>query len=227
VFLRRGPGGEGEVVARTPVLWQIKVSHYNEKTRWALDHKGVPHRRRSPTPLIGTLPTAWVLSRGTTFPILRIDGRTIDLHKLKAAAFGEAIDRLAGVAVLVGGNQQRGRDLSEAIEHALRTKVGRTGRPHGAERCRGEHRDDRFRKIRAEPGNAITRPHTAPPHSRGGCRGAEAGSIGWLKKVEWPNRRQLFTATGVVIIAIAVVGAYLWVADLAFARFVKDVLLTL
>jgi hypothetical protein len=30
-----------------------------------------------------------------------------------------------------------------------------------------------------------------------------------------------------VIIAVAVVGAYLWVADLAFARFVKDVLLNL
>jgi preprotein translocase subunit SecE len=62
---------------------------------------------------------------------------------------------------------------------------------------------------------------------RGGIRGFAAESIGELKKVEWPNRRQLFTATVVVIIAIAVVGAYLWVADLAFARFVKDVLLNL
>jgi preprotein translocase subunit SecE len=62
---------------------------------------------------------------------------------------------------------------------------------------------------------------------RGGIRGFAAESIGELKKVEWPNRRQLFTASVVVIIAIAVVGAYLWVADLAFARFVKDVLLNL
>ena len=62
---------------------------------------------------------------------------------------------------------------------------------------------------------------------RGGFRGFVAESIGELKKVEWPNRRQLFTASVVVIIAIAVVGAYLWVADLAFARFVKDVLLNL
>jgi preprotein translocase subunit SecE len=62
---------------------------------------------------------------------------------------------------------------------------------------------------------------------RGGIRGFAAESIGELKKVEWPNRRQLFTATVVVIIAIAVVGVYLWVADLAFARLVKDVLLNL
>jgi preprotein translocase subunit SecE len=62
---------------------------------------------------------------------------------------------------------------------------------------------------------------------RGGFRGFAAESVGELKKVEWPGRRQLFTATVVVIIAIAVVGTYLWIVDLAFARFVKDVLLNL
>ena len=30
-----------------PVLWHLKVSHYNEKARWALDYKGVPHARRA------------------------------------------------------------------------------------------------------------------------------------------------------------------------------------
>jgi glutathione S-transferase len=68
---------EVNMAAGTPVLWQIKISHYNEKARWALDYKSVPHRRRSPLPLFGTLPTAWVLTRGTTFPILRLDGRSI------------------------------------------------------------------------------------------------------------------------------------------------------
>jgi glutathione S-transferase len=61
----------------TLVLWQIKISHYNEKARWALDYKRVPHRRRAPFPLFGTLPTAWVLTRGTTFPVLQLDGRAI------------------------------------------------------------------------------------------------------------------------------------------------------
>jgi glutathione S-transferase len=30
----------------TPVLWHIPFSHYSEKVRWALDYKGIAHRRR-------------------------------------------------------------------------------------------------------------------------------------------------------------------------------------
>lgn len=33
-----------------PVLWQLQLSHYNEKVRWALDHKRIPHARRSLLP---------------------------------------------------------------------------------------------------------------------------------------------------------------------------------
>ena len=32
----------------TPVLYHIEVSHYNEKARWALDYKGIPHVRKAP-----------------------------------------------------------------------------------------------------------------------------------------------------------------------------------
>jgi preprotein translocase subunit SecE len=62
---------------------------------------------------------------------------------------------------------------------------------------------------------------------RGGFRTFVGESAAELKKVEWPGRRQLFSATVVVIIAVAVVGAYLWVADLALSRFVREVLLSL
>jgi glutathione S-transferase len=61
----------------TPALWQIKVSHYNEKARWALDYKGVAHTRVTPWPLFGSLPAAWLMTRGITFPVLRLDGRAI------------------------------------------------------------------------------------------------------------------------------------------------------
>jgi glutathione S-transferase len=37
-------------VHAAPVLWHLKVSHYNEKVRWALDYKGVPHVRRAAVP---------------------------------------------------------------------------------------------------------------------------------------------------------------------------------
>ena len=30
----------------TPLLWHIPLSHYSEKVRWALDYKGIAHRRR-------------------------------------------------------------------------------------------------------------------------------------------------------------------------------------
>ena len=62
---------------------------------------------------------------------------------------------------------------------------------------------------------------------KGGFRAFVGESAAELKKVEWPGRRQLFSATVVVIIAVAVVGAYLYVADLALSRFVRDVLLNL
>ena len=62
---------------------------------------------------------------------------------------------------------------------------------------------------------------------RGGIRAFVKECWGELKKVEWPGRRQLLSATAVVIIAVAVVGAYLYVADEALSRLVRDVLLNL
>ncbi len=50
-------------------------------------------------------------------------------------------------------------------------------------------------------------------------------SIAELKKVEWPNRAQVIQGTIVVIIACAIVGAYLWGADQILKPFVRDVLL--
>ena len=60
-----------------PVLWQIKVSHYSEKIRWALDYKGVEHERKAPLPGAHML-IALAKSRGEskTFPLLDLDGRT-------------------------------------------------------------------------------------------------------------------------------------------------------
>jgi glutathione S-transferase len=60
-----------------PVLWHLKPSHFNEKARWALDYKCIPHRREAPFP--GThIPIALRLTRRSiTFPVLQIDGKTI------------------------------------------------------------------------------------------------------------------------------------------------------
>jgi preprotein translocase subunit SecE len=61
--------------------------------------------------------------------------------------------------------------------------------------------------------------------TRAGVRAFAGESWSELKKVEWPGQRQLVSATVVVIIAVAVVGAYLFVADQAFKWFVQHVLL--
>ncbi len=60
---------------------------------------------------------------------------------------------------------------------------------------------------------------------RGGVRAFVGESAAELRKVDWPGQRQLFMGTVVVLIAIAVVGAYLAAADFVFSRFVQDVLL--
>ena len=58
----------------TPVLWHLEISHYNEKVRWALDHKGVAHVRRAVTPGLQEL-TARRLRAGRTVPVLEMNGR--------------------------------------------------------------------------------------------------------------------------------------------------------
>jgi glutathione S-transferase len=59
-----------------PVLWHLKVSHYSEKARWALDFKGVEHRRRAALPGRHAR-IARRLWGGTTFPVLVADGEAI------------------------------------------------------------------------------------------------------------------------------------------------------
>ena len=50
-------------------------------------------------------------------------------------------------------------------------------------------------------------------------------SVAELKKVDWPNRAQTIQGTVVVIIAVLIVGAYLWGVDQVIRPFVRDVLL--
>ena len=75
---------------RLPTLWQIDVSHYSEKARWALAWKGVEHRRRSPVPGAHMAVALW-LTRGAhyTFPVLSIDGQRIGDSTAIVAALEE------------------------------------------------------------------------------------------------------------------------------------------
>jgi glutathione S-transferase len=81
--------------AQKPVLWQIEISHYAEKVRWALDHKEIDHVRRSLLP--GThIPIALFLTRGGhhTVPVLHLDGRTVgDSTAIIAALEAKHLER--------------------------------------------------------------------------------------------------------------------------------------
>ena len=71
-------------------------------------------------------------------------------------------------------------------------------------------------------------PEAAPTERQvpgSGFRRFVGESIAELKKVEWPGQQQLIQGTAVVLIACVIVGAYLWVADLAFKRLVQNVFL--
>jgi preprotein translocase subunit SecE len=50
-------------------------------------------------------------------------------------------------------------------------------------------------------------------------------SVAELRKVEWPTRQHVIQGTVAVIVACAIVGAYLWGVDQVIRPFVRDVLL--
>lgn len=84
----------------------------------------------------------------------------------------------------------------------------------------------RRRKQQVKP-TGETKSQTGAPKEKRGFGSFVAESVGELKKVDWPNQRQLVAGTVVVLIAIAVVGLYLFILDEIFRRFVRDVLLNL
>ena len=57
------------------VLWHFPISHFNEKVRWALDWKRIPHVRRVLT--LDYLPRALWATGKPTLPILFLDGKAI------------------------------------------------------------------------------------------------------------------------------------------------------
>jgi preprotein translocase SecE subunit len=82
---------------------------------------------------------------------------------------------------------------------------------------------------RARSRQAQVRPSAQPTRGQTGRREAQRGSfiresIAELRKVEWPDQRQVTTGAVVVIIACAITGAYLWINDLIWQRVVETIL---
>ena len=90
------------------VLWHLKVSNFNEKARWALDYKGVPHLRRAIDAGFHRR-TARRLTGGRTFPILVVDGQAIGDS---TAIVAELERRYPNPPLYPSGREERGRALT-------------------------------------------------------------------------------------------------------------------
>ena len=82
---------------------------------------------------------------------------------------------------------------------------------------------------RARSRQAQVRPAAQTQRGQTGRREVQRGSfiresIAELRKVEWPDQRQVTTGSIVVIIACAITGAYLWLNDLLWQRVVEAIL---
>jgi preprotein translocase subunit SecE len=82
---------------------------------------------------------------------------------------------------------------------------------------------------RARSRQAQVRPAQQQSRGQTGRREIQRGSfvresVAELRKVDWPDQRQVTTGTVVVIIACAICGAYLWVNDLVWQRVVEAIL---
>ena len=142
-----------------PTLWQIEISHFSEKARWALAYKGVEHRRRAPLPGAHIAVALW-LTRGEqkTFPILSLEGRNVG----GSSTIIEALERRYPDPPLYPADpQQRLRALE--LEDYFDEEVG----PHVRHLAFHEMRNDpgRLREIAEE---------TAPGPIPGGMAAAYA-----------------------------------------------------
>ena len=71
-----GLTSEFDPASELPTLWHFRLSHYNEKARWALDYKGWPHRRRALVPGFH-IPRVRLMTGQNKTPVLQLSGRSM------------------------------------------------------------------------------------------------------------------------------------------------------
>jgi len=112
-----------------PVLWQFRFSHYNEKARWALDLKGIPHVRHSLVPGLHIPRVMWMTGQKAV-PVLVVDGQAIhDSTRIIEMAEGlrpepalypaDAEDRAQALALEDHFDEELGPHIRRALFHAL------------------------------------------------------------------------------------------------------------
>jgi glutathione S-transferase len=108
---------------KTPVLYHLEISHYNEKARWALDYKNVPHERRAPTPMLHTL-RALMMTGRPTLPVLKLNGKAIG----DSTRIIETLEREYPEPPLYpkdGGDRRRALELEDFFDEELGPHIRR------------------------------------------------------------------------------------------------------
>ena len=96
----------------TPELWQFTSSHFNEKARWALDFKRVPHIRHSLIPGFH-VPVVKRMTGKTHVPVLKLDGTAIS----DSSRIIEALERAYPEPPLYPGDSDERRRAIELEEY--------------------------------------------------------------------------------------------------------------
>jgi glutathione S-transferase len=107
-----------------PVLWQLQLSHYVEKVRWALDYKQVPHVRRSLLPGPHSLQAKRLTGDTYTTPVLTIEGRSIGDSTAIIAAL-EQRWRYPPVYPRAAAQRRRALQLEEFFDEQLGPHIRR------------------------------------------------------------------------------------------------------
>lgn len=107
-------------------LYHLPISHYNEKVRWALDLKGLPHRRKALLPGIHRVVSRRLGGVGTT-PVLVDDAAGVRLGD--STTILQHLERLAPTPSLYPESPEK-REQALQMEDILDETAGRSVRSY-------------------------------------------------------------------------------------------------
>ena len=114
------------------------------------------------------------------------------------------------------------------MARSSRTRRGRRSADYQAPAVKSRAREERRPEaVSVEAPAGVPAEAARVERGRGGFLGFAHESWAELKKVDWPGQRQLISATVAVIVAVAVVGVFLWGADAVLSRLVRDIILNI
>ena len=118
-----GLKARGERSSGENVLVTIPISHFCEKTRWALDRAGVPYRERAHLQVFHRFAVRRV-GGGTTAPVLVWDGRVL----AESSEILEAASAQASPALRLYPDDPRAGEEVRAMEREFDERLGPEGR---------------------------------------------------------------------------------------------------